>query len=546
MKFVNIEFIPLMLVPSFILLYLVLTNKSMIERIFDDKILRKLRIDQGLSKQLRVTLLFLALFTMIIAMARPVYQKGVVELESYSGDVVLALDLSLSMKTNDFFPNRLEFAKKKIEEFIKEAKGYRIGLIGFARDAFIVSPLTSDKDALLYLLHRLDTKSLTLKGTNIQAALMSANLLFGKNPSKYVVLFTDGGDKKDFSKTIEYAKKHHIKVSVIGVARDKGAPIEVDGKFLTDKKGNIVITKLNHNISKLTSATGGIFEPARLDTSDIQTLLDYLAKGKISKKIEKVIQTTELYPYLLIFSILFLFMSFFTLPDRKAVLLLLLACNLQLHAGLRDFKLIKEAKEAYSRGAFKQASRHFELIAKEKGSPQSYYDAGNAFYKAGEYKKAIEYYSKVQTNDKELEFRKLHNLGNSYFKLKQYKKAIEMYEKALKLKKDPDTKYNLELAKKMLKKSSKKRNQQKKQQKSKQQKRKPQQKNQSNKNKSDQKSRQNKSQKGSKKQQAHTDKNEPISSREEKKWLKLIQQNRSKTLLYKAPIKIKGTDENPW
>ena len=545
MKFMNIEFIPLMLIPSFILLYLVLTNKSMIERIFDQKILRKLRIDQGLSKQFRVTLLFLALFTMILAMARPVYQKGVVELESYNGDVVLALDLSLSMKAKDYFPNRLEFAKKKIEEFIKEANGFRIALVGFAADAFIVSPLTSDKDALLYLLDRLNTKSLSLKGTNIEAALMSANLLFGKTPSKNIVLFTDGGDAKDFSQAIEYAKKHHLKVSIIGVAGKKGVPIEADGKFLTDSKGNIVITKLNRHIQKLAMATGGIFEQARLDKSDIKELLAFLNKSKKNRKIQKVVQTTELYPYLLIFSVLFLFMSFFTIPSRLA-LVLLFAVQMQLQAGLSDFKLIKEAKEAYSRGAYKQASKHFELIAKEKGSPQSYYDAGNAFYKAGEYKKAIEYYSKVQTDDKELEFRKLHNLGNSYFKLKQYKKAIRMYEKALKLKEDPDTKYNMELAKKMLKNNSKKRNQQMKQQKSKQQKRKPQQKNQSNKNNSDQKSRQKKSQKGSKKQQARTHKNEPISSREEKKWLKLIQQNRSKTLLYKAPINIKGTNENPW
>ncbi len=71
MTFLAIEFIPLMLVPSFILLYLVLTNKSMVERIFEGSLLAKLRVDQGVPRTLRIVLLFLALFTMILAMARP-------------------------------------------------------------------------------------------------------------------------------------------------------------------------------------------------------------------------------------------------------------------------------------------------------------------------------------------------------------------------------------------------------------------------------------------------------------------------------------------
>jgi len=68
---------------------------------------------------MRLVLLFGALFAMIVAMARPVYQKGVVEVESYVGDVVIALDISRSMKAKDYYPNRLTFAKKKIEDYIE-------------------------------------------------------------------------------------------------------------------------------------------------------------------------------------------------------------------------------------------------------------------------------------------------------------------------------------------------------------------------------------------------------------------------------------------
>jgi len=133
----------------------------------------------------------------------------------------------------------------------------------------------------------------------------------------------------------------------------------------------------------------------------------------------------------------------------------LIAANLQLHAGLTDFKIIKEAKDAYKRGNYKEAAKNFAKVVDIKHSAQSYYDLANALYKEGKYKEAIKYYDKVQTQDKALEFRKLHNLGNSYFKLRKYKKAIQMYEKALKIKEDEDTRYNLELAKKMLQKRKK-------------------------------------------------------------------------------------------
>ena len=547
MKFLSFEFIPLMLLPSLVLLYLVLTNKSMIERLFDSEVLAKLKIDQGLSKEFRITLLFLALFAMIVAMARPVYQKGLVEVQSCKADVVVALDISRSMLAKDYYPNRLEFGKKKIEEFIQRSRHLRIGLLAFAKDAFIVSPITADKDALLFLLHKLDTKYLSLKGTNILAALMSAKLLFGQKSPKNLLLVTDGGDQKDFSQEIAYAKKEGFRVSVLGVATKKGAPIEVGGQLLKDTKGHIVISRLNEHIADLAKATGGIFVQATLDQKDIERLLRSFGDLKKDVKIEKIVDQVELYPYFLAFALLFLALAFFTIPSRLGVAVVALLVSYQAQAGLTDFKLIKEAKEAYQRGAYKEAADLYGKIAKIKGSAQSYYDWGDALYKAGRYDEAIKVYNKVQTSDKELEFRKLHNLGNSYFKLQKYKKAIQMYQKALRIKNDPDTQYNLELAKKMLqKKRQKKSNKQNQGPKKQPQKPKEQKSSQKGGKKNQQK--QKNGEKKPTKQEAAQTKPQPISDREEKKWLKMIQRHEGETLLYKAPIKVqkRGNDENPW
>ncbi|BAF69518.1 VWA domain-containing protein [Nitratiruptor sp. SB155-2] len=549
MKFLSFEFIPLMLLPSIVLLYLVLTNKSMVERIFEESVLSKLRIDQGLSKKMRLTLLFMALFAMILAMARPVYQKGVVQVESLSANVGIALDISNSMKATDYYPDRLQFAKKKIEEFIKASKNLNIALLAFADEAYIVSPPSSDKEALLYMLKHLDTESLALQGTNFLAALMSADMLLGKEGQKSVVLFTDGGNKEDFSKEIAFAKKRGIQVHIIGIGTQKGAPIPTKNGYMQDAKGNIVITKLNVHIAELATKTGGIFIQASYGNQDIQKILAHLESLAKTHHIEKIVDQVEFYPYLLALAFLFLFMAFFTIPSKQMTLLAVLMIGLKLHAGLTDFKLIKQAKEAYDRGAYEVAAQKFKEIAEVKGSAQSYFDAGNALYKAKKYKEAFQYYAKVQTEDKELEFRKLHNMGNCYFQLQNYQKAIEMYEKALKLKNDPDTKYNLELAKKMLQKKRKQQNK-KNDQKQQNQKKSPQQKKSKNKQNSKQEKNQKnqKSQNKQKQKSKQMRKNVPISDREEKKWIKQIEKNPLKTFLYKAPLKIKkeGTDENPW
>ncbi len=544
MRFLDIEFFPFMLLPSLILLYLVITNKGILERIFDPDVLKKIRLDQGMSKKMRLVTLFIALFFMIVALARPVYQKGVVEVATKRAYVVVALDVSASMKVSDLYPNRLEFAKKKIEEFIKKSENLSIGIVAFAKDAFIVSPPTDDKETLLYMLRRLDTSVLKMKGTNIKAALLSAKLLLKGVKDKNILLVTDGGDQKNFSSEIAIAKDGGFKVYVLGVGTQKGAPLKMDGELVKDEKGNIRIFKLNEAIKKLANATGGKFVQATLSNEDILQLLKSIDRYHSATKRKKIVDQRELYPYVLIIALLFLFLAFFDIPTKNLAFLWFVI--LPLHAGVLDFKHIKNASEAYKSGHYERAVREFEQVAKSKQNAQSYYDLANAYYKAGEYEKALHTYEKVETEDRELEFNKLYNMGNSYFKLGQFQKAIEMYEKALKIKEDSDAKYNLELAKKMLKKKSQKsKNDQQKQQSSKKK-----QQNSKKSEKSQNKSKEQSKKGGAKKseQKPGHSKPAPIPDREEKKWQRQIQERSMPTLLYKAPIKTEKeeSNENPW
>ena len=446
MHFVDIEFIPFMLLPSLVLLYLVITNKSSIERIFDLEILRKLKLDLGINKRVRLLALFIALFFMILALARPVYDKGSVEVVSKRANLVIALDISRSMKAKDYFPNRLEFAKQKIKNLIKESKNLNIGLLTFGNGAYIVSPLTPDKEMLLYMLRKLDTDALFMKNSNFFAALEAAKLLFGKVKEKNLLIVTDGGDQRDFSNEISFAKRAGMKVFVLAVAGTKGVPIKENGDYLKDSNGAIHIFKLNPKIADLAHDTGGKFVEATLSSDDIKKIVESIQGYKIGKK-ERIIDRVELYYYLVFIALLFLFVSFFDIPTNKIAFVLPFVSMLA-HGGILDFKHIKNAKEAYANAHFDRAIKEFSVVAKSKRNPQSYYDLANAYYKAGRYKEAIDYYKRVQTKDRKLEFKKLYNLGNSYFKLQNYQEAIKLYEKALSIKDDPDARYNLELAKK--------------------------------------------------------------------------------------------------
>ncbi|BBG65964.1 TPR domain protein in aerotolerance operon [Hydrogenimonas sp.] len=117
-----------------------------------------------------------------------------------------------------------------------------------------------------------------------------------------------------------------------------------------------------------------------------------------------------------------------------------------LYAGIFDFMTLKKAEEAYAGGKYKEAAKLYSKIAKE-GSDEARFNAGDALYKAGDYRGALKMYESVTSP--ELKFEKLHNMGNCYAKLGEIGKGIEAYKEALKIREDSDTRFNLELLEKM-------------------------------------------------------------------------------------------------
>ncbi|HIP46076.1 MAG TPA: VWA domain-containing protein, partial [Campylobacterales bacterium] len=469
MIFLKPEYLTMMLIPTLILFYFIVTNKSALDTYFDEKILEKLRFENGtLGKIGRNILLFVALIMMIIALARPVVEKGDVQIKSKSIDMMVALDISKSMMAGDFYPSRLAFAKKRFVEFVDSFKEANIGIVAFSSEGFLVSPMTQDSSTLKYLVNNLSLDSMTLKGTNLLIPIEKGNAFLKESKDKIIIIFTDGGDKTDFTKEIERAKEYGESIYIYAVGTPEGGPIIERGESIKDDNGNIVITRLNESIKTLAFETGGAYIVGNHEDNSIDLMVkDIKKKFKMQDvKEKKIKEYKELFYYPLSVAVLFLLFAFHSFPSRMGgtIMIGLLAISVPSPSGAKvfDFFDIDKASAAYSDEKYEEASEHYKEVIKSNKSPESIYDLANAQYKQGAYKEALKNYQNVTAKTDALQYKKAFNSGNTYMQLKEYDKAIKAYEDAKKLKNEEDLEHNLALAKKKLAEKKKKEQQKKK------------------------------------------------------------------------------------
>ena len=466
MSFLHPEFLYYMLPPLFILFGLLLTQKEAQGHFFSDEVMRKLRVSANtLTIKARNALFLLMGVFMVVALAQPVIQDAKVEIKAKSADIMIALDISDSMLAKDVYPNRLEAAKQKALTLLESDINERIGIVAFAKNSYLVSPLSFDSEAVAFLLRQLDTKSITEKGTDILSVLDIVAQTQKDKKKNYLLLLTDGGDKKDFSDEIELAKENGISVFILAIATKKGAPIKkADGTFIK-QNGDIIISKLNENIANLATSTGGVYIQSTTSAKDIKTMFNEISKVSDEKdlKSEEITKFIPLFYYpvaMALFLLLIATSSLSKAGSKNVVSILILSLflfkPLHVEAGMLDFVELKKAKEAYVKGEYKESAKLYEEYASKSGNTEAYYDAANSYYKQKNYKKALEFYKKATFDSSDKKAQNKANIGNAYAKSGKLKKALEAYENSLKIKEDKDTRENLEAVKKLIKKQKKK------------------------------------------------------------------------------------------
>ena len=467
MEFLNPNVFYILLVPLVILLILLLTSKNGIQKYFSKEILEQISVNNTyLSKNSRNIVYFIVLILFIAALSRPVLNEKEHSVKQNLIPIVIALDVSTSMLVSDIYPNRISLAKKKLQRIIEKSKNSTIGVVLFAKDSFILSPVTEDFLSLKYIVDNLDTNLNFLNGSNIFSTLDATKYMLDDFKVKNLIILSDGGNSNEYKDELEFAKENDIVIYSIGIATKEGAPIPKKDGYITNEKGDIVTVKLNESIKNLSLKSGGGYIEYSLDDNDIESIINRInnQSEKEELKSQKIKTYTELFYYPLALGLLFLLIALSSFPQfRKkshinTLVFVSILCSFYFiptssFAYTFNYENIDKANAAYEKKEYRKASEYYKKVS---SNSESLYNLGNSLYKEGKYDDAIKAYNKVVTFDKALESKKLHNLGNSYVNKNKLEKAKEFYEKSLKIYENQDTRENLNIVNKELEKQKKK------------------------------------------------------------------------------------------
>jgi Ca-activated chloride channel family protein len=214
---------------------------------------------------------FLGLLLLAIGLFRPQYGSQKLELNAEGVELVFVVDVSQSMAAEDVKPQRLKLAQIQLKNLTQILEGNRMGLVAFAGQVGVISPLTQDIGAINLFIESLDFDVFTEQGTNIGFALQEAKALLErgqgsntKSRTKVVVLITDGEDHSgEALNAVKQLRGNDIRTFVIGVGTVYGGKIPVKDtygqttEYLKDRSGSNIVTKPNFDFLKELSKEGG-------------------------------------------------------------------------------------------------------------------------------------------------------------------------------------------------------------------------------------------------------------------------------------------------
>lgn len=368
--------------------------------------------------------LILASALLLLALARPVIAQKPINVDEAGSDVILAVDLSYSMRGTDISPSRLEAAKKLLHEVVRADHNDRFGVIGFTTNAIVLSPLTKDTELLEHLVSSLDESQIITKGTDVMSALeLARKMSHAKRPN--VILFTDGGDEASYAKESDFIREHNLAVSVVMLASKDGSTLPTSEGSLKDDAGHIVVSARNDAIEEI------VHEGKMLhNSSDILSLLEDARHNDFAGK-ASVMRYQELF-YLPLGLAIFAFMAAFTTIGEKVyrlILPLLALIGVSAHAGVGDFAYAYAGKHYYERGEYTRSAQMYRPITNERGR----YNQANALYKEGKYSEALALYRSIRSDERSFKANIFYNMGNCYVRLSQFADAREAFLKSLTL-----------------------------------------------------------------------------------------------------------------
>ncbi len=309
----------LLVIPVLALLFIAMLRQrsKQLSRLGDNSLVNQLMAQTSQRKPwIKMFLLLGAFASLIVAWANPQIGSRLEEVKRQGVDVIIALDVSNSMKAEDLKPNRLERAKQVISRLIDRLENDRIGMIVFAGQAYVQLPITTDYAAAKLFLNTIETDIIPTQGTAIGAAVRLAMESYTGNDNKHKVLIiiTDGENHEDDAlEATREASAAGVIIHTIGMGSVEGTPIPVYrnggvSEFLKDQDGQTVMTHLDETTLQKIAAEGkGQYIHSTSNDDGLQAILNQI--GRMEKKTFGTKQYTDYedrFQYFLAFAVLLL------------------------------------------------------------------------------------------------------------------------------------------------------------------------------------------------------------------------------------------------
>jgi Ca-activated chloride channel family protein len=412
-------------------------------KICDAHLLRWLSVGDAAARPSRIGPWLAGFMWLIaaVALAGPSWQK-LPDSSFASRDArVLVLDLSLSMLAEDLKPNRLTQAHFRLTDMLDETLEGQTGLVSYAGDAFVVSPLTSDTNTIRNMLPALRPDVIPVSGSRADRALeLAAELLKRSGMARGEILLIADSGSRAAAKIAANLAKQGIFTSVLAVGTLQGAPIPSGEGFVNDSKGNIVVARLERAaLQSIASAGGGKYsELTTGSTTDSPWAV--AGESEFARKDDALGERwKDAGPWLILVLLPLLAFSFrrgllFVLP-----LLILpgMLISTEANAGVWDDLWATKDQQA-QRALQQDRADDAAVLAKDPAI------AGEALYRSGDFESAGQSWAQLDQVDSH------YNRGNALAQTGEYEAAIAAYDVALELSPDmEDAIFNRDLVEQM-------------------------------------------------------------------------------------------------
>ena len=388
---------------------------------------------------------------LLLSLAGPVWQKKPQPLIKKSQARVLVLDLSFSMLAADVKPTRIDRVRFKLEDLLNNFSEGETALVGYAGEAFIISPLTYDANTVSALLPGLHPNIMPVPGSRADLGVELASDLLSRSIGSqgHIILVTDGIEESEITAVKNASGANEF--SILAVGTEAGSPIALKaGGFLKDRNGAIVIPKLNLKpLRKLANQVNGELTLLSPDDRDVnQIIAAETSEGSYTEDEQQ--RTSDKWneegPWLLL-----IVLPLTALLFRRGILfsigLIILPAFFALPDTVRAFswddlwlRPDQQATELFYQGETDYASKLFE---------DNEWKA-TAAYRSGDFEKAAEQFAKQDNT------RANFNRGNALAFAGRLQDAIDSYEKVLSDNpQHKDAKFNKKLVEDLLKKQNK-------------------------------------------------------------------------------------------